>query len=95
LIMGKWCPFIKGPCNNECVFYRKGMRYFTAEVKKEPLPFEDCAFNIITDSVENLIMRNIGQQAAIEGMRNKIDELTNFFRGAFTFSLQKDKKLTQ
>lgn len=70
------CPFGKVKCE-ECVLYRKGLRYW--DDKKEPTPFEECAINIGTDCLENMITRNIGQQKAIEETRNEIVRLKEFF----------------
>ena len=78
--MGNWCPFTKKKCNPECVFYRKGMRYFD-EPGKKPEPFEDCAINIAVDCLEALVERSIGQQKATEGTRNAISELLGLASG--------------
>ena len=68
------CPFLKSECDKECVLFRSGHRYFT-DPNKDPLYFEDCAFNILADCMENMIGRNIGLQQSMEGLRN---EFNNF-----------------
>lgn len=55
------CPFRNlKRCDSECAFYRKGMRYWENENKTEP--FEECAINIIADSVENQVQRTFAIQ---------------------------------
>lgn len=77
--MGK-CPFNgHKKCNTECVLYRRGLRYFDGN--KTPTPFEECAFNIIADSLENMVSRSIGEQTAIEQVRNEVSMLNNLFHG--------------
>jgi len=46
------CPFrdLK-KCSDKCVLYRKGMRYKETD-PNNPIPFEDCAINIIADNAE-------------------------------------------
>ena len=68
--MGRWCPFIKGECNKECVFYRRGLKYRNDGGKPEP--FEECAINIAVDCLENLVLRQIGIQKATEQARNEM-----------------------
>ena len=68
------CPFRGTSCKKDCVLFRSGHRYFS-EPNKEPLYFEDCALNILTDCMENMIGRNIGLQQSMEGLRN---EFNNF-----------------
>jgi len=72
------CPFGKAKCE-ECVLYRKGLRYY--DDKKEPTPFEECAINIGVDCLENLVGRSIGNQKATEETRNEIKSLHNLFMG--------------
>jgi len=72
-----WCPFSKKDCRSDCVFYRKGFRYF--EDGREPVPFEECAINIGVDCLEALVRRSIGQQKAMEQARNEVNKLRNFF----------------
>lgn len=81
LSVGKFCPYIKKDCRDDCVFFRRGLRYFD-DKKKEPEPFEECAINVMADSLENIIMRTVGQQAAIEGLRNEVTALNSLFFGA-------------
>jgi hypothetical protein len=66
------CPFGKIKCE-ECVLYRKGLRYY--DDKKEPTPFEECAINIGVDCLENLVSRSMGQQVATEQTRNEMNKL--------------------
>jgi hypothetical protein len=75
--MGKRCPWLK-KCDPECVFYRKGLRYF--EDERKPIPFEECGFNIGFDCLEQLVSRSIGKQKATEEGRNKTHELLEFFK---------------
>jgi len=56
------CFIDKKVCNESCVLYRKGLRYFDGQ-NKPPEPFEECAINIIADGVENMISRTVGLQA--------------------------------
>jgi len=75
--MKPWCPFSKKECRNDCVLYRRGIRYF--EDGREPIPFEECAINIAVDCLEALVQRSIGQQKATEQTRNEIHKLRGFF----------------
>ena len=70
------CPFGKIKCE-ECVLYRKGLRYY--DDKKTPEPFEECAINIGVDCLENLVSRSIGNQKATEETRNEINKLNTLF----------------
>ena len=67
------CFIDKKPCNEGCVLYRKGLRYF--DDKRPPDPFEECAINIIADSVENIISRTIGLQAEQNKVANSITDV--------------------
>lgn len=65
------CPFNKfKPCNPDCVFYRKGMRYY--EKNKESIPFEECAINIIADSTENQVQRTFAMQKEMGETKNAV-----------------------
>ena len=65
------CPFNKfKPCNPECVFYRKGMRYWEKENRNEP--FEECAINIIADSAENQVQRSFALQKEMGETKNAV-----------------------
>jgi hypothetical protein len=45
------CPFRNfKQCSDECMLYRKGLRYKGDGA--DPVPFEDCAINIMTDNIE-------------------------------------------
>jgi len=67
------CFIDKKPCNEGCVLYRKGLRYF--DDKRPPEPFEECAINIIADSVENIITRTAGLQAEQNKVANSITDV--------------------
>jgi hypothetical protein len=64
------CPFIlHDPCNPECAFYRKGIRY-SEKPGSEPIPFEDCAFNIIADNLEAMHNRTYMMQKEVGDTKN-------------------------
>jgi len=67
------CFIDKKSCNEQCVLYRKGLRYF--DDKRPPEPFEECAINIIADSVENIISRTVGLQAEQNKVANSITDV--------------------
>ena len=67
------CFIDKKPCNEECVLYRRGLRYF--DDKRPPESFEECAINIIADSVENIISRTVGLQAEQNKVANSITDV--------------------
>lgn len=78
----KRCPFSWKACKDDCVLFRKGVRYYDDPTKK-PIAFEECALNIATDCLENLITRSIGQQKAQEQTRNETAQIKElFFRAA-------------
>ena len=72
------CPFGNRKCE-ECVLYRKGLRYF--DDNKKPEPFEECAINIGVDCLEKLIGRSIGNQKATEQTRNEMTKLNELLYG--------------
>lgn len=74
----KRCPFSWKECRNDCVLYRRGMRYFDNPLQT-PIAFEECAVNIGIDCLENLIGRSIGQQKAQEQTRNEVAALKELF----------------
>ena len=76
------CFIDKKPCNEECVLYRRGLRYF--DDKRPPEPFEECAINIIADSVENIISRTAGLQAEQNKVANSITGVADIL----TFALK-------
>ncbi len=82
--MKEKCPFGKNKCQ-DCVLYRKGLRYFDMPdsdgKKRAPVPFEACGVQVGVDCIENLIERSIGQQRAIEEVRNEINQLKALFIG--------------
>jgi len=72
------CPFNKmRPCDPECGLYRRGMRYF--DDGRTPVPFETCTLNHMTDMLESMVNRSIGQQQVMEQVRNEVRALTNIF----------------
>jgi hypothetical protein len=63
------CPFRKlQPCSEECAFYRKGMRY--SESGSDPIPFEECSFNIIADNLEAMHNRTFMMQKEVGETKN-------------------------
>ncbi len=68
------CFIDKKPCNEGCVLYRKGLRYFDGK-DRPPEPFEECAINIIADGVENIISRTVGLQAEQNKVANSISDV--------------------
>lgn len=74
------CPFWKKRCEKvkNCHLRRKGLRYF--DDGRKPEPFEECAFLLNCDLLENLVTRMIGQQKAMEGTRNEVANLSDFFK---------------
>ena len=77
--MNNYCPFRNRECRGDCVFYRKGIRYYNDD--KEPTPFEECAINIGVDCLENLVGRSIGNQKATEQTRNEMSKLNELLFG--------------
>ena len=72
------CPFTMfDPCNEECAFYRKGLRY--SEKGGDPIPFEDCAINIIADNLEAMhnrtymLHKEVGDTKNIIAMKTLVD----------------------
>jgi len=66
------CPFMLfDPCNEECVFYRKGIRY-SDKPGVDPTPFEDCAINIIADNLEMIHNRSYMMQKEVGDTKNMI-----------------------
>jgi len=66
------CPFrgLKA-CSDECVFYRKGIRY-TDDERSEAFPFEECAINIIADNLEAMHNRTYMMQKEVGETKNVI-----------------------
>lgn len=63
------CPFRNlKPCSEECAFYRKGIRY--SETNPEPVPFENCAINIIADNLEAMHNRTFMLQQEVGETKN-------------------------
>jgi len=75
------CPF-GFKKHEECALYRRGVRIITnpGTLKEEQVPFEECAFNIIADCLENLIGRQIGVQKELNMIRNS-SNITNALFG--------------
>jgi hypothetical protein len=63
------CPFrgLKA-CSEKCAFYRKGVRY--TESGGDPIPFEDCAINIIADNLEAMHNRTYMLQKEVGETKN-------------------------
>ena len=38
-----------------------------------------CVFDVIADTLENLVTRMIGQQGATEGVRNELSKVSSIF----------------
>jgi hypothetical protein len=65
------CPFRNlKPCSEECVFYRKGVRF--NETKSESYPFEECAINIIADNLEAMHNRTFMMQNEVAQTKHVI-----------------------
>lgn len=62
--------------HEDCAFYRRGIRIMRDESQ---VPFEECAINIIADTVENMVHRQIGIQAEINKVANNLDKLLSLF----------------
>lgn len=69
------CPFGKIKCE-ECELNRSGVRFFD-DGRKEP--FVRCTLHVVADCLENLVARSIGQQKAIEEVRNETNQLRAMF----------------
>ena len=74
------------PCNPKCVHYRKGMRY--NEKDKEPVPFEDCAINIICDNIEMTHQRIFTLQKEMGETKNAV-----LFQAIATLTNDEETKL--
>ena len=72
------CPFGRIKCE-ECILYRKGLRYF--DDSRKPEPFEECILNVMADCLENLVGRSIGNQKATEQTRNEMTKLNELLYG--------------
>jgi len=68
------CFIDKKPCIKDCHLYRRGLRYFDGK-DRPPEPFEECAINIIADSVENIVSRTLGLQAEQNKVANSIRDV--------------------
>jgi len=66
------CPFRNLKiCSDECVLYRKGVRY-TDDESSEPFPIEECALNIIADNLESMHNRTYMMQKEVGEAKNVI-----------------------
>jgi hypothetical protein len=65
------CPFRKlKDCSEECVLYRKGVRY--NEKTEESFPFEGCALNVIADNLEAMHNRTFMMQKEVGETKNVV-----------------------
>lgn len=63
------CPFRNlEVCDESCVFYRKGIRY--KDDGSDPVPFEECAINIIADNLEAMHNRTAMMQSEVGETKN-------------------------
>lgn len=69
------CPFAGfKPCRESCVFYRRGMRYFT-DSNKDPEEFVDCSINVLVDNLEQIhtkiymLQKEVGDTKNIMGSK--------------------------
>ena len=63
------CPFRNlEVCSETCAFYRRGMRY--KDDGSDPIPFEECAFNIIADNLEAMHNRTAMMQQEVGETKN-------------------------
>lgn len=63
------CPFNKMKrCSEECVFYRKGVRF--DDKNNQSFPFEECAMNIIADNIEMVHSRVFSLQKEVGETKN-------------------------
>jgi hypothetical protein len=63
------CPFRNlKPCDENCVLYRKGVRY--NEKTGETYPIEECAINVIADNLEASHNRAYMMQKEVGDMKN-------------------------
>ena len=65
------CPFRNmKPCSDECVLYRKGVRF--NEGRNESYVFEECALNLIADNLEAMHNRTYALQKEVGETKNVI-----------------------
>jgi len=63
------CPFRNlEECSEECVMFRKGVRF--NEKKQESYAFEECAINIIADNLEAMHQRTYAMQKEVGETKN-------------------------
>ena len=72
------CFIDKQKCDTECVLYRRGLRY--REDGSKPEPFEECAFNIMADCLENMVSRSIGMQKETNKVANILERVIDHRR---------------
>ncbi len=81
------CFIDKKVCRDDCVLYRRGVRINELNGKNDP--FEECAFNIMADCMENMVGRMIGLQKEENKTANKVEDFTNVFLGALEQSAKR------
>lgn len=84
------CFVDKKMCREDCVLFRKGVRY--KEDGSKPTPFEECAVNIATDALENIVLRMFGLQAEQTKATNEFSNFTDFFANAVQQSQKRLKE---
>jgi len=72
------CPFRNlKPCSEKCALYRKGLKY--KENSGDPIPFEECALNIIADNLEAvhnrsyMLQKEVGETKGIIALKTMVD----------------------
>jgi len=72
------CPFRElEPCSETCALYRRGLRY--KENTGDPVPFEECALNIIADNLEAvhnrsyMLQREVGEMKGVIALKTMVD----------------------
>jgi len=86
------CFIDKKLCNEQCVLYRKGLRYFDNQ-ERSPEPFEECAINIMADGVENIISRTVGLQAEQNKVANTVADVANVMKTALLLNQENKEKI--
>jgi len=65
------CPFRNfKDCSEECVLYRRGVRF--TELNDEATPIEICAVNVIADNIERLHNRTFMLQKEVGETKNVV-----------------------
>lgn len=83
------CPFRElKTCSEKCVLYRKGFRYKSDG--SDPIPFEDCAFNIMADNIEAThgkifnLQQEMGETKNVIALKTLVDVGINVDQNANT-----------